>query len=816
MREIPLVALASLLTGLAAYVFRARRGNEVSYWFALFTMSMAGWVLGIGGVETEKYTELWGRLTFLSASFMPATFLAFSRVFPATGRWPTRSVVNLALLLAALLGALSLTTNLVAYEITRTPTGIQRTSGPLYPLFAIYFLFCTVAAFSVFIGKWRSARGMPRAQLQYLGIGLLLLSAGATTTNLFIPIVTGRSTYSWLGPYFTLPLVMLVGHTIIRHRLMDIRLALHQGLVFTVVVAILSLALIPTRRLFLPGDAYSSFTHPDILLVGLVALLILSVPGQRFIGRYVDTYLFRRQIDYAAALREATHRLTLLRQPEELATELRAILCHTFLTESFALAARPLDGGSLEMLLYDPAIDSDLVTVATLLVDEPAPSVLVVNPAREMGLKKSAHEMLRARSIEVVVALGRRDHALGAILLGQRRSGDPYFANDLTFIESVAQLASVALENALLYRQRIQMLEYSERLLESLNSGVVAADVTGRITSFNPAAESLLGLRADQREASLSVLPSEVGWALALAMTGTWQPREVEATITHETRGPLPIILSTAVLHDQSNHTAGALVVTTDLSAVKALERNQRRIEHLSMMARFYAGIAHEIRSPLASISNLVSMLPDRFSDAEYRDTAVRLLPLEVGRIVRLADRLRFMAPSEDGKLTPVSLVPLLDDIVKIHGPAAVESHTKIVLDCPDNLPTVLGDRGQLVQLFLNLLRNAIEAMPDGGTIRIEAIASQTEFDSRVIVRILDEGIGIDTLVRGKMFEPFFTTKPTGTGLGLSICREIADFHRAKLSLSPRADRQGSSAEVEFGIVPTEFGASEGRHATVS
>jgi len=173
------------------------------------------------------------------------------------------------------------------------------------------------------------------------------------------------------------------------------------------------------------------------------------------------------------------------------------------------------------------------------------------------------------------------------------------------------------------------------------------------------------------------------------------------------------------------------------------------------------------------------------------------------------------MAPSEDGQLTPVSLPPLLDDIVRLHGPAAAENHTKIVLDCPDTLPTVLGDRGQLVQLFLNLLRNAIEAMPDGGTITIEATASRTDFDSRVIVRILDEGIGLDTLVRAKMFEPFFTTKPTGTGLGLSICREIAHFHRAKLSLVSRSDHHGSIAEVEFGIAPTDPDPSEGRHATV-
>src|SRR2546430_17332920 len=109
------------------------------------------------------------------------------------------------------------------------------------------------------------------------------------------------------------------------------------------------------------------------------------------------------------------------------------------------------------------------------------------------------------------------------------------------------------------------------------------------------------------------------------------------------------------------------MAVVTDHSAVNALERNRRRVEHFAIMARFYAGIAHEIRNPLAAISNLISMLPDRFDDPEFRDTAVRLLPIEVARIVGLADRLRLMAPSEGGKLNIVSLQPLLNAIVALN-----------------------------------------------------------------------------------------------------------------------------------------------------
>src|SRR6266480_4135216 len=186
---------------------------------------------------------------------------------------------------------------------------------------------------------------------------------------------------------------------------------------------------------------------------------------------------------------------------------------------------RPFERHALDHLSDGASSEVDLRTIASFMTERPNPGVLVINPAREAGPSHTSHEALRAVGIEIVVTLGRRGQLLGAMLLGPRRSGDAYFKNDLAFIESVADLASIALENALLYRQRIQMLEYSDRLLESLDSAVVAIDVGGKINSFNPAAKELLGLRDDHRGGLISVLPSEIGWALVLALSGSWHPR---------------------------------------------------------------------------------------------------------------------------------------------------------------------------------------------------------------------------------------------------------------------------------------------------
>jgi signal transduction histidine kinase len=788
-----LTSLATVLCGLAIFVWRARPDSNINRYFAISTVTMAAWVFGIAGLHGGQHLEIWGRFTFASASTMPAAFLAFTQCYPTSSEWPPPWLLRLAFGIGIGFGFLSLTTPLVVYDVDLTPAGLERKTGFLYAGYAAYFLIGWTAALGVFVAKWRRASGMARAQLQYLGAGVVIPVVGGIATNLVLPLLTGRSTSSWVGPYFSLLLVGIVGHAIIRHRLMDLRIVINRSLAYGILtVAVFAVLFSTTHLLRLPDK--NVYVQSDALLFLVVALAMLTSPVQTIVNRLIDPYLYRGRIEYASALRNATHRLSHLMQPRQVAEELKQILMEAVVPERFVMAARPLEAGPFEELTDAPPDVNELVAVAALLFETPSSSALLVNPEAARATNKIAHTTLRAAGVEVVMTLGRRNQLLGVILLGPRRSGDAYFTRDLTFIESLVDLASIALENALLYRQRIQILEYSNRLLESLNSAVVAVDVTGRLTSFNPVSQELLALSNRDKGADLNALPSEISWALAFSITKSWSPRDVEVTIDHTTRGLVPVVLSTAPLHDHGHQIAGALVVITDLSTVKALERQQRRMEHLTVMARFYAGIAHEIRSPLAAISNFISMLPDRFDDAEYRDTAARLLPMEVARIVGLADRLRLMAPSQDGKMSAVELSTLLNDLVALHGPAADEQNVKIVLDVPDRPCTVLGDRGQLIQLFLNLVKNAVEAMPQGGSVTIRCSASA----ETITVEVIDEGTGFPSSQRTNLFQPFFTTKPQGTGLGLSICREIANFHRASLDLLARTDDRGTIARAVF------------------
>src|SRR5437899_12557720 len=124
------------------------------------------------------------------------------------------------------------------YEPTMTRAGLTRQTGSLYMVFSVYFLVTWGTAIVVFVSKWRLSRGIARAQLQYLGAGIILSGVGGISANLLVPLATGRSTYSWIGPYFSLVLVAIVGHAIIRHRLMDLRLVISLGLAYSLTLGI--------------------------------------------------------------------------------------------------------------------------------------------------------------------------------------------------------------------------------------------------------------------------------------------------------------------------------------------------------------------------------------------------------------------------------------------------------------------------------------------------------------------------------------------------------------------------------------------------
>jgi signal transduction histidine kinase len=333
--------------------------------------------------------------------------------------------------------------------------------------------------------------------------------------------------------------------------------------------------------------------------------------------------------------------------------------------------------------------------------------------------------------------------------------------------------------------------------------GTLAAAARAYARTDGPAVRLLASGAADAPASTDAERTLRDEGAEVLVVFGRHEEQAAIAILGPRRNGDAYFSPALAFLDELTRLSAMALDRASVHSRELALQREQERVAHLSRLSRVYAGLAHEIRTPLQTISSFVAMLPDYLDDPEYRTQLLRLVPPEVQRILSLADRLRALAPEMPVEHVPIALGPQLTDIAALLRPAAEQRGVRIALDVPAALPPIAGDRDRLTQLFQNLLRNAIEASESGTTITVVARTT----GSAVTVQVLDEGSGLSPSAQDTLFEPFVTTKGAGRGLGLSICLEVVQAHRASMTLRNRPTGRGAVAEVVFPRHATAYSA---------
>jgi signal transduction histidine kinase len=220
-----------------------------------------------------------------------------------------------------------------------------------------------------------------------------------------------------------------------------------------------------------------------------------------------------------------------------------------------------------------------------------------------------------------------------------------------------------------------------------------------------------------------------------------------------------------------------------------------RRAEHLAALGKLLAGVAHEIRNPLAGIRSTVQLwqrLPEAARTPESLDAVVGA----VDRLNAIVGRLLYFSRAEAAERRPVDLSRVLSESLDLVQAQATEQGVRLERDMAPDLPPVAGSANALRQVALNLFTNALQAMPQGGSLRCCTGAR----DHTVEVRVADAGHGIPEEVRGRLFEPFFTTRPDGTGLGLALCREIVLNHGGRIEL----ESSGASGTTFLIVLPAQ------------
>ena len=336
-----------------------------------------------------------------------------------------------------------------------------------------------------------------------------------------------------------------------------------------------------------------------------------------------------------------------------------------------------------------------------------------------------------------------------------------------------------------------------QAVLAGLPDAVIAVDEALRVVFWNAAAEELTERSARRMEGRVlkEVFPPDASLVRRLSETLSMglSRSETETHLERPDHRSLPVSIVTAPLFDHGGRVEAAVAVVRDLSRIRQLEAEVRRGETLAAAGRMAVGLAHEIRNPLGAIRGAVQLLGRELGPASPLQEYTAVLLTEVDRVNRIIEMLLDLARPVTIRPVPVNLHQLLERVALLTEESARERSVTIVRRYDPSLPPILGDEDRLVQVFHNLVRNAIEAMADGGQLTLATRVSMNPLfakvdmgsgqRSMVEIQVLDEGSGIPAAARARIFDPFFTTKERGLGLGLALCHQVMEQHRGAIQI---------------------------------
>jgi hypothetical protein len=408
------------------------------------------------------------------------------------------------------------------------------------------------------------------------------------------------------------------------------------------------------------------------------------------------------------------------------------------------------------------------------------------------------------RTLHYYVPCVVRGRMVAVIGLGRSTGGALLSSEDLEILRTVSGYVAVAIENSLLYQEQKEraeelalLKEFNESIVESINVGILTADPSGRVTACNSALEEMLGLRRDEATGhlvedlfaedfaeTLHQALGEQGWDLA-------ELRNIYKLHTATRRGRT-LILNIALAplkRAGASEPGGVLVVLEDVTGRVRLEEQLQQREKLSSIGLLAAGVAHEINTPLTGVSSYTQMLLGMLADTDPKHALLQKIRRQTDRATGIVNNLlNFSRTGGATEFGEVALARVLDDTLQLLEPQLRQSRVEVVREYSAELPRVYANAGKLQQVFTNLLLNARDAIPDGGTITLRAALSDRD---AVAVEVADTGIGIAAENVARIYDPFFTTKGVGrgTGLGLAVSYGIVQEHAGHIAVESAPGR---------------------------
>lgn len=352
---------------------------------------------------------------------------------------------------------------------------------------------------------------------------------------------------------------------------------------------------------------------------------------------------------------------------------------------------------------------------------------------------------------------------------------------------------------------------YLENTLESLGSGVIAVDTEGRITLFNRAASALLEWPVgDARNLRCEEVLGDGSEDLLRALNTGEGVQGGEKTLSARDGREIPVRYSTTCLRSGDGDVIGGIETFEDISKLQELSRQASRVSTLTALGEMAATVAHEIRNPLGGIGGFAGLLERDLEVDDPRRRLVKKMIEGVESLNRLVTNLLNYTRPLQLNLRPIDFIQVVEDCIGFFEIDAGNLLEQIEVDRRYAAPEIQCqvDPEQIQQIALNLLHNAVQAMPGGGQLTIGITEVDAEADERtslttscIALTVADTGMGMTPEVQSKLFMPFFTTKEDGNGLGLATARKVIEAHRGDILVESEPD-QGSAFTI---YIPTSL-----------
>jgi signal transduction histidine kinase len=823
------VAVAYLAIGLFVY-FRRGSAQKARHFMVLclasFIFSAFHYTGKLNNFDKAIY---WGNVA--AGLFAPTIFLHFCLTFPEPRRW-FRSRLRVALLYCPAAFLLAL--------YVGAASGALQVKMPLielrWLLDRIWLPFLTgtylAGAIVLSLEHRRAEDPIMRQQMKWLRNGTFF---GILPFALFyvLPYTLGLAPNEYMkAAVLSLALIPLtLAWAVVRYRLMDVDIIFQRGYAYTLAtLAVLS-------AFYGIVFAMGSLLHnnvKDLGNTGLITIMLLTAflfqPIRNWIQERLDKFFYRDRYDYRRTLiefaREMSSETDLHRMLASIGERLMQTLSIRHL--AFFLESEP---GQYRLTLgiglrdrhghaMRPGDPLDL----SFLNPSPGKPYLFLERTRYRLDAISKHRLdvvadswpepvkdtIADLDLNYYLPCAVRGRTIAYLGVSRTETGDYLSSEDVELLVTLSGYVGIAIENANLYRslqrkvdEYERLKEFSENIVESINVGILAADLDDRVESWNTQMEQLTGVsRAKAVGRRLSELfPADLVQELdrVRGETGihhiykfSLHPAAMPARngngngngLGHDAVRDATLNIAVAPLVSKDLEQIGRLVIFDDVTDRTELEQRLVQADKLSSIGLLAAGVAHEVNTPLAVISTYAQMLAKQVAQDDQKSIILEKIAKQTFRASEIVNSLLNFSRTSTTAFGDVDVNRVVRETASLLDHQFHKAGLQVQLNLENGLPPVHGNAGKLQQVFLNLFLNARDAMQPGGVLEVKSYGDETG----ARIEVSDTGHGIAPEHIHRIYDPFFTTKGVrkGTGLGLSVTYGIIQEHGGSIEVSSR------------------------------